>query len=65
MNQTTQRVDECYSQAKRALAGYLKSGLAGQYQQGIDRLASVGIKLDAFQEASRANADHLLQHISR
>lgn len=58
------QTDELYAEATRSLEGYLKSGLAGMYQQGIDRLAAVGIKTDAFRDASKGNARYLLGHLT-
>lgn len=57
------RTDELYTAAHRQLTSYLATGITGRYQQAIDRLTATGMRLEAFQVASEANARHLLGHI--
>lgn len=55
-----QTIDQFYTDAGRKLTAYTQTGVAGFYQQAIDRLRVAGVAVDAFREASAANARHLL-----
>ncbi len=50
-------------EAVRKLRNYLKSGIAGFRQQGLDRLRECGIVVDAFREAGPRDIAYLVAMI--
>lgn len=60
----TSFIDEEYATAYRILQSYLALGLGGVYQQGIDRLANLGVDVRLFAAATEVNAKWLLNHMA-
>ena len=53
--------DERYSEAVAKIRAYVATGIAGFYQQGIDRLADLGVNVSRVREASQENARLLVE----
>jgi CheY-like chemotaxis protein len=53
--------DERYSEAVAKIRAYVATGIASFYQQGIDRLADLGVNVSRVREATRENARLLVE----
>jgi hypothetical protein len=54
-------IDERYAEAVAKIRAYMATGLQGFYQQGIDRLADLGVNVSGVRQATQQNASLLVE----